>query len=63
MESFITMLVQILDDILDMANATIHIPVVSELWQLISHDPLTVLDFCALLAAIPITSGGEGDSR
>lgn len=54
-EGFITMLAQILDDILDMANATIHIPVISELWQLISHSPLTVLDLCALLTAVPVT--------
>ncbi len=36
-------------------TAMIHIPVISELWQLISHAPLTVLDLCALLTAVPVT--------
>lgn len=54
-ESFIGGLAQIIDDILALANTTIHIPVISDLWQLISRSPLTVLDLCALLAAVPVT--------
>lgn len=54
-ESFISGLTQILDGILSLAATPIQIPVVSDLWRVISRDSLTVLDVCALLAAVPVT--------
>lgn len=55
-ESFLQSLVLILDALMALATRPIRIPVVSDLWKLISGGAqLTILDLCALLIAIPTT--------
>ncbi|MGJ5814230.1 PQQ-binding-like beta-propeller repeat protein [Paludibaculum fermentans] len=44
----------VMNDILSLVNESIHIPVISDLWSLISHgEPLTLLNVFALVVAIP----------
>jgi hypothetical protein len=44
----------VMNDVLSLVNESIHIPVISELWSLISHgEPLTLLNVFALVVAIP----------
>lgn len=52
-EAFLTLLQTVIQYLLDFLNAEIQIPVVSDLWNLISKSPLTLLDLAALLIAVP----------
>ena len=52
-ESLIQLLLNVIDLVTDLLNVTIQIPFVSDLYQLIAKSPLTVLDLCALMVAIP----------
>jgi hypothetical protein len=47
-------LASVINDVLSLVNEPVHIPVISDLWSLISHgEPLTVLNVFALMIAIP----------
>lgn len=47
-------LAAVMDDVLSLVNESIDIPVISDLWSLISHgEPLTLLNVFALVVAIP----------
>jgi hypothetical protein len=45
----------VIDGLIYMIGAEIHIPVISDIWQAISGDPLSILDVAALILAIPAT--------
>lgn len=55
-DEMLTTLLTIIDDVIGMLNQTINIPVISDLYKLISGgDALTILDVGCLAVAIPTT--------
>ncbi len=55
-EAFLGLLGQFIDAILGLITTPISIPIISELWSLITGgSPLTILDVCSLMVAIPTT--------
>lgn len=66
-EALVQLLITVVDLITNLLNVPIQIPFVSDLYQLIAKDPLTVLDLCALMAAIPVhiisAAFSEGSSK
>lgn len=54
-EAVLGIVASLIEGIMYVATATIHIPVISPLWNAITGDPLSFLDVVCLLAAIPYT--------
>jgi hypothetical protein len=54
-ELLMSILTVVIDGLVYLISAPIHIPIVSELWEVISDAPLSLLDVVALIIAIPAT--------
>jgi len=54
-DAFFTLLTDVADAVQDALNTSIDIPIVSWLYQLITGDPLTILDLFCLIVAVPVT--------
>src|SRR6185369_12116439 len=54
-EDFLALLGDLASDLLDLLTANITIPIISDLYQWITGDSLTILDLFSLLASIPLT--------
>lgn len=54
-EGFITLLKALLQPLLELLRTPIDVPVVSDLYWLLTQEKLSALDFCALVVAVPTT--------